>query len=84
MRPVFSERLVDQPETKHLVIRAGDALAAHWSPKRITLVCLSGDGTLSAGEEEVSLAPGTCVVISPRLQHAVQARSDCHLLLFLD
>jgi hemerythrin-like domain-containing protein/quercetin dioxygenase-like cupin family protein len=84
-RPVFSRNLLRSPdvELKHLTIKAGEELAAHWSPKQITLVCLQGEGTLIANRQEAPLKPGTSAVMSPRLQHAVQARQDLHLLLVL-
>jgi hemerythrin-like domain-containing protein/mannose-6-phosphate isomerase-like protein (cupin superfamily) len=84
-RPIFSRNLLRNPdiELKHLTIKAGEELAAHWSPKQITLICLQGEGLLSANQEEVPLVPGTCAVMSPRLQHGVRARQDLHLLLVL-
>lgn len=84
-RPIFARNLLRTPdvELKHLTMKAGEELAAHWSPKQITLVCLQGEGTLIANQQEAPLSPGTSAVMSPRLQHAVQARRDLHLLLVL-
>jgi hemerythrin-like domain-containing protein/quercetin dioxygenase-like cupin family protein len=84
-RPVFSERLLDKGalEIKHLVIKAGQALSSHWSPKQMTLVCLSGNGTFLANQQQVDLKPGISIVLDSKLLHGVQAQSDCHFLLIL-
>jgi quercetin dioxygenase-like cupin family protein/hemerythrin-like domain-containing protein len=84
-RSVFSERLAEPGglEIKHLVIRAGDAIPQHWSPKQGTLVCLKGEGTFKANGQEALLKSGVTIVMSPQLLHGVQASSDCHLLLIL-
>jgi hemerythrin-like domain-containing protein/quercetin dioxygenase-like cupin family protein len=84
-RSLFSAKLFEQPhlEIKHLTIRAGESLPAHWSPKTLVLVCMQGQGTARVGAEAVALEPGVGLVMSPRLQHTVQAQTDCHLLLLL-
>ena len=84
-RPLFSERLLDSRhmEVKHLTIQAGHSLAAHWSPKQGTLVCLAGAGTFSANNIESPLQPGITIVMTPELKHTIQAKTDCHLLLLL-
>lgn len=84
-RAVFSERLVDADgmEIKHLVIQAGKNIPEHWAPKQGTLICLQGQGVFQADNREVQLLPGTTILMSPQLRHAVQADTDCHLLLIL-
>lgn len=84
-RALFSQNLLSTPglQIKHLMIRGGDTLKAHWSPKSIVLLCLSGAGTLMAGEALFPLQPGAGFVLNPQLQHGVEAQSDCHLLLLL-
>jgi len=84
-RPVFSERLsgTECLEIKHLTIRAGQSIPAHWSPKQGTLICLSGQARFSSNGLENELKPGTTVVMTPQLLHAIQAETDCHLLLLL-
>ena len=84
-RAVFSERLLDTErlEAKHLVVQEGQSIPAHWSPKQGTLICLSGQGRFTANGLESELKPGTTVVMTPQLLHAVQAETDCHLLLLL-
>lgn len=86
-RSLFSERLFEEngAEIKHLVIQAGQSLPAHWSPKAITLICLKGQGSFSAesteSNQQTPLQAGTTIVMTPQLRHAIQAESDCHLLL---
>jgi quercetin dioxygenase-like cupin family protein/hemerythrin-like domain-containing protein len=84
-RPINALRLLTDPnvEVKHLTLQAGQSLAKHWSPKPLLIVCLQGQGTFLSNNQTVPLTPGSCVVLSPQLQHAVQATSDCHMLLIL-
>lgn len=84
-RPINALRLLTDPnvEVKHLTLQAGQSLAKYWSPKPLLIVCLQGEGTFLSNNQTVPLASGSCVVLSPQLQHAVQATSDCHMLLIL-
>jgi len=84
-RAVFSERMVDAEglEIKHLVIQAGKSIPDHWAPKQGTLICLQGQGLFQANDREIQLVPGTTIIMSPQLRHAIQADTDCHLLLIL-
>lgn len=84
-RPVFSERLLDDNglEIKHLIVKGGESLPSHWSPKQMTLVCLKGSGVFTANNQETELKAGVAVVMTPQLLHGVQANTDCHLLLLL-
>ncbi len=84
-RAVFSERLLDDAglEVKHLMIQAGKSIPDHWAPKQGTLICLQGQGVFQADNRKIPLISGTTIIMSPQLRHAVQADTDCHLLLIL-
>ena len=82
-RPVFSEKLLDTEsyQIKHLVIQAGESLPAHWSPKCVTIICLQGKGSCTANDETIAVTPGVCIEMTPQLEHAISAETDCHLLV---
>ena len=83
-RPVFSELLLEQEgyQVKHVTVQAGQSLPAHWSPKPVTIVCLKGSGVFLSQQQTVELSPGTCVEMTPQLEHGITAETDCHLLVF--
>jgi quercetin dioxygenase-like cupin family protein len=70
-------------EAKHLTIQAGKSLAAHWTPKKAILICLQGEGIFCANGQEQLLTPGTMIVMSPQLRHAISAKKRCDILLLL-
>lgn len=86
-RPLMISLLAEKPgfQVKHLSIRAGEGLPAHWSPKRLLIWCVSGEATFTGNQAEpITLHPGAGVLLDPQLNHAIQARTDCHLLLLLE
>lgn len=84
-RALMSERVFEtgESEAKHLTIRAGDSLTSHWIPQQALLICLRGEGDFVANEQTKPLTPGTTIVMSPQLQHAIVATADCHLLFLI-
>jgi hemerythrin-like domain-containing protein/quercetin dioxygenase-like cupin family protein len=84
-RDIMAHRLFEDTtiETKHLTLQAGKSLAAHWTPKKTILICLQGEGAFHANDQTESLIPGTLIVMSPQLRHAISAKTRCDLLLLL-
>jgi quercetin dioxygenase-like cupin family protein len=84
-RDILSKRIFDDPtiEAKQITVQAGKSLAAHWTPKKAVLVCLFGEGTFTANEEEEPLVPGTIITMSPQLRHSIIAKTRCDILLIL-
>lgn len=85
-RPVMVTLLAEKAglHIKHLTLRAGEGLAAHWSTKQLLVWCVRGKATFTADlQPPMDLAEGTGVLVDPQLSHAVMAQTDCHLLLVL-
>lgn len=86
-REIMSKRIFEDAslEAKQITIQAGKSLAAHWTPKWAMLICLRGEGTFTANNEEQNFVPGTIITMSPQLQHSISAKTICDfLLLFRD
>jgi hemerythrin-like domain-containing protein/quercetin dioxygenase-like cupin family protein len=86
-RPLMISLLAERPglQVKHLSIRAGESLPAHWSPKRLLIWCVAGEAAFNGNQgEPVALSPGVGVLLDPQLNHAIHAQTDCHLLLLLE
>ncbi|MCA9840534.1 MAG: hemerythrin domain-containing protein [Cyanobacteria bacterium HKST-UBA03] len=66
---------------KQLNIKAGESLAAHWSPRQLTLICLSGESTFLANTQQIPLQRGSIVLLDPQLHHAIEAKTDCCFLM---
>lgn len=75
---------------KQITLRGGESLARHWTPKKALVWCLDGEAVWTDADpdstrsgEAVPLQRGKGVLLSPRLLHAVQAKTDSRLLLVL-
>lgn len=67
-----------------LKIRAGSVLARHSAMQPIKVLCLSGSGRFTAGDNLDSVAALTCgtvVAIEAAIPHEVSADSELHLLV---
>ncbi len=68
-------------QLKHMVLRAGEALKAHWAPRPVLLFAVTGRCVWEGSGRNVTLEPGQGVMMDARLNHALRAESDTHLLL---
>jgi hemerythrin-like domain-containing protein/quercetin dioxygenase-like cupin family protein len=84
-RALMSHRVFNTTdwEAKHITIRGGESLASHWIPNQALLICLRGAGDFIANQQKQPLMPGGVIVMSPQLQHAIAAESDCDLLFLI-
>lgn len=67
-----------------LKIRSGAVLARHSAMQPIKVLCLSGSGRFTAGEElesEAELHRGTVVALEAGTPHEVTANGELHLLV---
>ena len=68
-----------------ITLRNGAVLGAHKAPVPITIQCVAGGGTLSAGGEEeqteLQLMPGTLVTLEPNIVHQIAAQPAVSILL---
>lgn len=84
-RELFSKQIFEDAtlKVKQITIQAGKSMAAYWTPKQAIIICMRGEGTFMANDEELALVPGTIVKMSPQLRHGVSAKTDCDLLFLL-
>lgn len=79
------DMLFDGPRRKlmQITLRNRALLARHSVPVPITIQCVAGGGTLTAGEDRQSIAltPGTLVTIEPNVVHEIQASPSVSILL---
>lgn len=77
--------LVDEPALKlaSIVLRGGTVLPSHHSEVPVTIVALSGSGTVVAGAERLRLDPGHAVVLAPKVPHAVEPDAGTNLVLLV-
>jgi hemerythrin-like domain-containing protein/quercetin dioxygenase-like cupin family protein len=82
-RPVMVKTLAQNGPLliKQFTLKAGECIAAHWSPYQIFLFCHEGEVTWSAGSEEVHLKPGQGVVMDPQFKYSIYADTNCQLLV---
>ena len=77
--------LFDGPRRRlmQITLRNRALLARHSVPVPITIQCVAGSGTLTAGEDRQSivLSPGTLVTIEPNVVHEIQASPAVSILL---
>lgn len=74
----------DDLQIKTLALKAGSKIAKHWAPKQIVLVLLSGEAECSSAETVTTLHPYDGILMDPRLEHALCAKSDCRFLMILN
>ncbi len=77
--------LVDEPAVKlaSIVLRGGTVLPTHHSAVPVTIVALSGSGTVVAGAERLRLDPTHAVVLAPNVPHAVEPDAGSDLVLLV-
>ena len=66
-----------------ITLRNNAILGAHKAAVPITIQCVAGSGTLTAGEatEAVELTPGVLVTLEPNLVHEIAAQPAVSILL---
>jgi len=77
--------LFDGPRRKlvQITLRNNAMLNAHKSAVPITIQCIAGGGTLTAGDaaESVGLTPGVLLTIEANVSHEIRANSAVSILL---
>lgn len=61
----------------------GQELTAHTAPMPATLHFVSGEATLSLGDDRHEVTPGAFVYMPPKLTHAIVAKTPMMMLLYL-
>ncbi len=79
------EQLFAGPRRKlvQITLRNNAVLGAHKAAVPITILCVAGRGTLTAGEarQTVELTPGVLVTLESNLEHAIEAQPEVSILL---
>lgn len=74
----------DDLQIKTLELKAGASLSKHCSPQRVILLLYTGNATWSASDTSLSLKAGDGILMDPQLMHALEAETDCRLLLIFN
>lgn len=61
----------------------GQALSEHQAAQPAVLQILSGEATLTLGDDVLSAQPGALAYLEPRLKHSVVAKTPMTMLLLL-
>ena len=61
----------------------GEELSEHTASMPAILHCISGDATLTLGEDTVEAQAGTWIHMAPNLKHSVKTKSPVVMLLLL-
>jgi quercetin dioxygenase-like cupin family protein len=85
-KPFEIDELFDGERRRLLEIKLseGEILKRHKAAEPITIFCISGKGTLKAGEdlaEEIELKSGTLLTLEAEIMHEIAAKPDLRLLL---
>lgn len=77
--------LLEQPGLKlaAIALRAGTVLPPHDAPVAVTIVAVSGSGTLVSGAERLRLDPGHAVALAPGVPHAVEPDPGSDLVILV-
>lgn len=65
----------------HLSIKKGKEVPKHNSEHLAIVVCLSGTVEFTNFEETIILENGKFVILEPKEEHALFAKSDCEVLV---
>jgi quercetin dioxygenase-like cupin family protein len=71
----------DQFEAIRMFVRAGTTVPPHKVNGPITVQCLRGEAAFFVGSEPRDLKPGTWLHIEGGKEHAIEAKTDCVLLV---
>ena len=61
----------------------GQELTAHTAPMPATLHFITGEATLTLGDDRHEVSPGAFVYMTPKLTHGVVAKTPMMMLLYL-
>ena len=62
----------------------GAGLAAHSAPFPASIYIVRGEGELQLGEEKHPVSAGSFAQMSPKLEHAIRARTELVMLLIIN
>jgi quercetin dioxygenase-like cupin family protein len=68
-------------EIIRLVVGAGKNIPGHQAPGEITVQCLEGRVTFTAGDTTRELEPGQLLYLSGKVRHSLQGVEDASILL---
>lgn len=71
-------------QVKSLALKSGASLSKHWLPQQVILLLYAGKAKWSGPNNNLSLKAGEGILMDPKLSHALEAETDCRLLLILN
>ena len=71
----------DRSKVVLFVFAPGQELSAHTAPMPATIYIISGEGTLKLGDETMEIASGSFAYMTPKLEHAIKAKTEVVMLL---
>lgn len=82
---ILSRTLFKNPHVKVVLFAfdAGQSLSEHQAAQPAVLQFLSGEATLTLGDETREAGPGSTAYMEPRLKHSVLAKTPLTMLLLL-
>ncbi len=70
-------------ELMRWVLPAGKRVPSHVNAGPVTVQCLEGELMLALPDGTTRLGPGQLAWVAPRMPHALEARTDCAVLVTL-
>lgn len=82
---ILSRTLYNDDQVKLVLFgfSEGQELSAHTAPMPACLYFLQGEGSLTLGEEQMPVTPGSFAHMTPGLPHAIVARTPLVMLLVM-
>ena len=74
----------DQTKVVQFTFAPGGGLDAHSAPFPASIYIVRGEGELQLGEEKHPVSAGSFAQMSPKLEHAIRARTELVMLLIIN
>lgn len=73
----------DKTKILHFCFAPGTELSAHTAPVPALLYFVRGEAELQLGEDRMDARAGSLAYMTPRLEHAIRARTEVVMLLVM-
>ena len=82
---ILSRTLYNDDQVKLVLFgfSPGQELSAHTAPMPASLYFLQGEGSLTLGDDQMSVRAGSCAHMTPGLTHAIVASTPLAMLLLM-
>ncbi len=85
-KPIDSHKLLEHHtvDIKQISIRAGEDQREQWAPTRTIVICQRGKVKCQLKDAEITLEPGSGILIEPGLIPVYEALTDNDLLFIIE